>query len=221
MKRRFGFIILVLAVASFWCVVTAYGQTDTVRFAFISDTHFGQTSQSGETLYPDQWLRKALAGIERHKAGFIMHGGDMITSSNNASQYAMFDSVMVTPLPWYPMVGNHDVSEGASATSDKITTWIQRGYGRGVANREYYGFVAKNVGAFFVLNSQAYTSTDPAVLARADSQLVEMDNFFTANEAIANKFVCSHAPLFISTQAEDSAYFNIGPAYRNRIIALM
>jgi uncharacterized repeat protein (TIGR02543 family) len=221
MKNRLRTIVTMLVVALLWHIETSYSQTDTLRFAFITDTHFGQTSQSGEILYPDVWLRKALAGIERHKAEFIMHGGDLITSSNNAAQYAMFDSVMVTAIPWYPMPGNHDISEGASATLDKITTWIQRGYGRGSSNREYYGFVKKNVGAFFVLNTQAYTSTDPSVQARADSQLAEMDSFFTANASVPKKFVCSHVPLFISTQNEDSAYFSVGPVYRNRILALM
>jgi uncharacterized repeat protein (TIGR02543 family) len=184
--------------------------------------HFGQTSQSGEQLYPDVWLRKALAGVERRKAEFIFLGGDLINSSNSAAQYAMFDSVMVTAIPWYPMPGNHDISEGSSATLDKITTWIQRGYGRGANNREYYGLVKKNIGAFFVLNTQAYVSTDPSVLARADSQLVEMDSFFTTNASVPKKFVCSHVPLFIDAQLEDSTgYFSIGPSYRSRIIALM
>jgi len=213
-------IVLILALS--WWGEQSYGQTDTLRFAFITDMHFGQTTQSGEQLTPDVWLRKALAGIERKKAEFIFLGGDLITSSNSAEQYAMFDSVMITAIPWYPMPGNHDISEGASATLDKITTWINRGYSRGPNNREYYGFVKKNVGAFFVLNTQAYGSTVPSVLARADSQLIEMDNFFTANAAVPNKFVCSHVPLFIDGQNEDSTgYFSIGPTYRKRIIALM
>ena len=213
-------IVLILALLSSWQL--SYGQNDTLRFAFITDMHFGQTTQSGEQLFPDVWLRKALTGVERHKAEFIFLGGDLITTSNSAEQYAMFDSVMVTGLPWYPMVGNHDISEGSSATLDKIATWISRGYGRGANNREYYGFVKKNIGAFFVLNTQAYASTVPSVLARADSQLVEMDSFFTANAAVPNKFVCSHVPLFIDAQNEDSTgYFAIGPTYRKRIIALM
>ena len=199
-----------------------YSQSDTLRFAFVSDLHFGQSTYLGEQLTPDIWLRKALAGIERKKADFIFLGGDLITSSNSIEQYAMFDSVMVTATPWYPMAGNHDISEGASATLDKIATWIQRSYGRGPNNREYYGFVKKGVGAFFVLNTQAPYSTDPAVKARADSQLVEMDAFFTANAAVPNKFVCSHVPLFITSQLEDSSgYFALGPWYRSRVIALM
>jgi 3',5'-cyclic AMP phosphodiesterase CpdA len=198
------------------------GQSDTIRFAFISDTHFGQTSQSGEVLYPKVWLRKALAGIERHRAEFIMHGGDLITSSNNTGQYSMFDTVMVTQIPWYPMPGNHDIGEGSSATLDKIDTWIQRGYGRGTNNREYFGFVKKNVGAFFVLNTQACSSTDPSVMARADSQLVEMDKFFSDNASVPMKVVCSHVPLFIDAQSEDSTgYFGVGLTYRSRIITLM
>jgi uncharacterized repeat protein (TIGR02543 family) len=219
-RIRSAGIAVVVALAL--CGQLSYGQNDTLRFAFITDMHFGQTTQSGEQLYPALWLRKALDGVERKKPDFIFLGGDLITSSNSAEQYAMFDSVMVTAIPWYPMPGNHDLSEGASATLDKITTWISRGYGRGTNTREYYGFVKKNVGAFFVLNTQAYGSTVPSVLARADSQLVEMDNFFTANASVLNKFVCSHVPLFINAANEDSTgYFSIGPTYRKRIIALM
>ncbi len=134
----------------------------------------------------------------------------------------MFDSAFATSIPWYPMPGNHDIGERSSATLDNIATWIQRGYGRGTSNREYYGFVKRRIGAFFVLNTQAYASTDPVVIARADSQLVEMDKFFTDNASIPKKFVCSHVPIFIDAQAEDSTrYFTVGPTYRSRIIALM
>lgn len=214
--------LLIVAVALQMQQVHGQGVSDTLRFAFISDLHFGKTDYNGESLYPALWLRKAIAGVERKKAEFIFLGGDLIESSNSAAQYTMFDSAMVTALPWYPMPGNHDVgADPQSATMDKITAWIQRGYGRGAANREYYGFVKKNVGAFFVLNTQAYISTDPAVSARADSQLVDMDAFFAQNASVPNKFVCSHVPLFEQKQLEDSAYFNIGKSYRARIIALM
>src|SRR5512141_2213161 len=101
---RSVWLALVVSLLLGWDL--SYGQNDTLRFAFVTDMHFGQTTQSGEQLYPDVWLRKALAGIERSKAEFILLGGDLITSSNSASQYAMFDSVMVTATPWYPMVGN-------------------------------------------------------------------------------------------------------------------
>ena len=215
-------IVIVLWLSLSLFADRTLGQSDTIRFAFITDTHFGQPSQSGELLYPDEWLRQALAGIERQRAEFILHGGDLIASSNNAAQYAMFDSAMATPLPWYPMPGNHDIGRESSATFEKITTWIRRGYGRGTNDREYYGFVKKNIGAFFVLNTLANTSLDSAVRVRADSQLVEMDDFFTANASVPQKFICSHVPIFIDAQSEDSTgYFSVGSPYRNRIITLM
>jgi 3',5'-cyclic AMP phosphodiesterase CpdA len=197
--------------------------SDTLRFAFVSDLHFGRTAYNGESLFPAKWLKQSLAGIERRKAEFIFLGGDLIEGRDAPAEFEMFDSAMQTGLPWYPMVGNHDVGGEAEATVlDRVHLWIQRGYGQGSNNREYYGFVQKSIGAFFVLNTQAYGSTVPSVHARADSQLVEMDNFFKANATVPNKFVCSHVPLFIDGQNEDSTgYFSIGPTYRKRIIALM
>jgi DNA repair exonuclease SbcCD nuclease subunit len=190
-------------VVTAFCVHQAVGQPlpDTLRFAFITDLHFGKTDYNGDSLFPGMWLKKAIVGMERRRAEFILVGGDLIEYANSAVQYAMFDSAMITAIPWYPTPGNHD---------------------RGTNNREYYGFVKNQLGAFFVLNTQAYTSTDPSVLAHADSQLVEMDKFFTANAAVPKKFVCAHVPLFINSQSEDSTgYFSIGPAYRRRILSLM
>jgi len=86
MSNRIRSIGFVLILALSWCGERAYGQSDTLRFAFITDMHFGQTTQSGELLTPGIWLRKALAGIERKKAEFIFLGGDLITSSNFAEQ---------------------------------------------------------------------------------------------------------------------------------------
>jgi 3',5'-cyclic AMP phosphodiesterase CpdA len=224
--QRLAGTLRVLLVASMILYLShAEGQvfSDTVRFAFVSDLHIGRTDYNGEALFPARWIEKALMEIERKNAEFIFLGGDLIESSNSSSQYAMFDSAMQTALPWYPMAGNHDVGTGPQgATMEQILTWIQRGYGRGAGNREYYGFLQKSICAFFVLNTQAYGSTVPAVLARADSQLVEMDSFFAANAAVPNKFVCSHVPLFIDAQNEDSTgYFSIGLTYRRRIIAVM
>jgi DNA repair exonuclease SbcCD nuclease subunit len=223
-SRTVSSLLILVAVVTAFCVHQAFGQTppDTLRFAFITDLHFGKTDYNGESLFPAPWLKEAIAGMEREKAEFIFVGGDLIECANSAGQYAMFDSAMVTAISWYPMPGNHDIGDRASATLEKITIWAQRGYGRGTNNREYYGFVKKQLGAFFVLNTQAYTSTDPSVLARADSQLVEMDNFFTVNAAVPKKFVCAHVPLIIDSQLEDSTgYFSIGPAYRKRILSLM
>lgn len=196
---------------------------DTLRFAWITDLHFGKTDYDGEKLYPGTWLKESLYGISSSGSRFIFLGGDLVDAANNAAQFAMFDSAMKTNLPWYPMSGNHDIgTDPGSIRMDKINAWIARGYGRGPSNREFYGFAVDSLAAFFVLNTQAPISDDPTVLARADQQLAEMDTFFTEHASAPQKFVCSHVPLFIQAWNEaDDAYFNITTAYRNRILAVM
>lgn len=198
-------------------------KNDTLRFAFISDLHFGKTDYNGEKLHPAEWLKKALCGISKRNADFILVGGDIIDSSDNFSQYDQFDAAMKTKLSWYPIPGNHDIgTKPASITINKIDHWINRGYGRGKSNREFYGIVDKSLAAIYVLNTQAYHSTDPAVLIRADNQLIEMNSFFLANENISIKIVASHVPLFLKNQDEAyDGYFNIEPLYRKKIINIM
>jgi hypothetical protein len=75
--------------------------------------------------------------------------------------------------------------------------------------------------AFFVLNTQAPFSSDPAVRVRADQQLAEMDSFFTAHASARQKFVCSHVPLFVLDRNEPDGYFSIPSAYRKKILAIM
>jgi 3',5'-cyclic AMP phosphodiesterase CpdA len=173
-------------------------------------------------LTPGIWLQQALDGISSSGSRFILLGGDIIETSNDALQYALFDSAMKTTLRWYPMPGNHDIgTDSAEIRLEKINAWIERGYGRGRHNREYYGIAVDTLAAFFVLNSQAPVSSDPAVLVRAAQQLAEMDSFFTAHASARQKFVCSHIPLFIESRDERDSYFNIPAAYRKRIAALM
>jgi predicted MPP superfamily phosphohydrolase len=195
---------------------------DTLRFAWLTDLHFGKSDYEGEILAPGIWLRQALQGISASAARFIFLGGDIIESSNNAAQYGMFDSAMQTVLPWYPMPGNHDIgTDPTEISTEETDTWISRGYGRGTYGREYYGIAVDSLAAFFVLNTQAPLSNEQAMLARADRQLAEMDSIFTAHARAAQKFVCSHVPLFIQARDEANAYFNVPTGYRNRILALM
>ena len=195
---------------------------DTLRFAFITDLHFGKPGNAGEILTPDIWLREALHGISASDSRFILLGGDIIDSCNNALEYALFDSAMKTTLPWYPMPGNHDIgTDSTTIRMENINAWIGRGYGRGPQNSEFYGITVDSLAAFFVLNSQASVSNDPAVLVRADQQLAEMDSFFSSHASARQKFVCSHIPLFVESSNEADSYFNISIAYRKRIVALM
>jgi predicted MPP superfamily phosphohydrolase len=220
--KLFRFVLFLAFVTAPLLVSESSLAQDTLRFAFITDLHFGKPGNAGEILTPDIWLRQALHEISTSGSRFILLGGDIIDSCNNVLQYALFDSAMKTTLPWYPIPGNHDIgTDPAEIRLEKIDRWIGRGYGRGPHNREFYGIAVDTLAAFFVLNSQASVSNDPAVLVRADQQLAEMDSFFTQHASARQKFVCSHVPLFIESRDETDAYFNIPTVYRKRILALM
>jgi serine/threonine-protein phosphatase CPPED1 len=221
MKLLRHILLISLLAGMFGFPAQSHAQ-DTLRFAWITDLHFGRTRNGGEILTPDIWLRQALHGIAGSGARFIFIGGDIVETPNSADQFASFGAAMKTTLPWYPMPGNHDIGTDSSAIRmEAIDGWIARGYGRGEHNREFYGFSLDSLAAFFVLNTQASVSSDPAVRARADLQLAEMDSFFTSHASVRQKFVCSHIPLFVQDRNEPYAYFNIRNAYRNRILALL
>jgi predicted MPP superfamily phosphohydrolase len=196
------------------------GKEDSFKFAWITDTHFGKDTYQQERLYPALWLQQALEEINDIGVDFIFHGGDLIESAGNTEQFDLFDAVMKPAVPWYPIAGNHDIGSKADARQDKIDLWLERGYGRGSYNREYYGFVHKSA-AFFVLNTLAQTSSDPLVRWRFEDQLYEMDTFFAANSNVPVKVVCGHVPLFVDSSDEADAYFNIEKPYREKIITLM
>ena len=188
-------------------------------FAWVSDTHIVTTDTTLK--YGDRVprLKAALADIARHpEVDFIVHSGDMIDNTADPNQYAVFKQVMTPSLPWYPISGNHDISNNPEMKH--IDLYLQQGFGRGEKQLEYYGFVHKSA-AFFVLNTFAYNSKDSTELLRADDQLKEMDSFFSKHKDFPYKIVCGHAPIFIKSSNEADEYFNIKKSYRTRIIQLM
>lgn len=192
---------------------------ESFTFAFISDTHIVTTDVAAKDGDRTARLRGALDIVHgRDDVDFIMLGGDLVENPGAAIEFDAFDATLKTTLPVYPIAGNHDI--GTKPNPAHLALWKSRGYGRGDSPREYYGFLHKNT-AFFVIDTFACGSTDPAFAAIADGQLREMDDFFALHAAWPHKIVCGHAPLFIQSAGEANEYFNIPIDYRSRVIDVM
>jgi serine/threonine-protein phosphatase CPPED1 len=197
-------------------ICTAYGAD--FEFAWVTDTHITTTNPIEKNYEHSVRLREVLADITTLAPDFILHGGDAIEKPGDPAELAAFLELMQPGVPWYPIAGNHDI--GNQPTPKALDGWIGSGLGRGLQKREFYGFTHKGA-AIYVLNTFVNESTRTEMMARAEEQLKDMDEFFQQNQAASPKIVCGHAPLFVREADEPNEYFNVKMPYRERLIKLM
>ncbi len=106
------------------------------QFAVLGD------SRDGEKVYA--YLIKRI--LER-KPDFIIHLGDMVPSPRETEWQAFFEASKPITLPFFPVVGNHDVSVGSSG-DEAYRNQFQLPEGK-----TYYAFRAGEV-LFVVLDSE-------------------------------------------------------------------
>lgn len=189
-----------------------------ITFGWVTDTHITTTNTSEKGYNRTVALRDALDALAKKNVEFIFHGGDTVETPGKETQLQAYDSLVSGVAHLYPIAGNHDL--GNAPDEKSIARWLSHGYGRGPANREYYGFVHKGV-AFYVLDTSVCESTAPGMQARAQAQLADMDDFFTSNSAAPTRILCGHAPVFLKTDDEPNDYFNIKMPYRQKVLDLM
>ncbi len=105
-------------------------------FAVVGD------SRDGDAVYS-----KLIRGILERKPDFIIHLGDMVPSPSEREWRSFFEISKPITLPFFPVVGNHDVSTGGSG--DKV-------YGKQFflpEGKTYYAFRAGGV-LFVLLDSE-------------------------------------------------------------------
>lgn len=188
-------------------------------FAWVTDTHIVSLDTGTTNGDRTAALRNTIAEINAERPDFVFHGGDMTEATGDPSQVKAFSSLMKgLTMPWYPVPGNHDVDNNSDPA--KVRAFIAHGFGRGPANREFYGFSHKGA-AFFVINAFAGNTTAPEQARRADQQLAEMETFFSAHPSAPAKIVCGHAPPFVARADEPDEYFNMKQPYRRRLLAAM
>jgi 3',5'-cyclic AMP phosphodiesterase CpdA len=114
-------------------------------FAHITDTHIGEGAEGADFGTPG-FLNDTLAGNESgyaidrlrnvvshlnglpqtERLAFIIHSGDL-TDSGERSEFLMTRQLMDGPIPWIPLMGNHDAwpynrfgTEAATACGDSL-----------------------------------------------------------------------------------------------------
>ena len=92
-----------LAFALFF-VVSAWSQSTSIRFAFVTDTHIGSPNGS-----PEEDLRRTVRDINAQTdLDFVLVTGD-ITEMGTDAEIRLAKSILDSlNIPWYPIPGNHD-----------------------------------------------------------------------------------------------------------------
>jgi len=118
-------------------------------FAHITDTHIGEAAAGGdfgtpgflddtltgaESGYAMDRLRNVVSHLnglpQTERPAFIIHSGDL-TDSGERSEFLMTRQLMDGPIPWIPLMGNHDAwpynrfgAEAATACGDSLMNLV-------------------------------------------------------------------------------------------------
>lgn len=157
LKSIFSSLVLVSSVAfAFDAPEPLKGQ---IRFAIIGDLTGGER---------DGVFKVASKGIEQMQPDFIMSIGDLIEGGTEDeaqmnSEWATFQNNLGNKgIPFYPAVGNHDISNA------KMRTWYEKTIGP-----RYYHFVYQN-SLFIVMDSEDFTDAFFTDLKVKRNQAIEV-----------------------------------------------
>ncbi len=142
------------------------------QFAVIGD------SRDGEKVYA-----YLIERILERKPDFIIHLGDMVPSPSESEWEAFFEASKPITLPFFPVVGNHDVSTGSSG--DKVYReqfFLPEG-------KTYYAFRAGGI-LFVILDSEKGRGRI------IGEQLSWLEDTLSSSEE-KMKLVFLHRPLFL------------------------
>jgi predicted phosphodiesterase len=144
------------------------------QFALVGD------SRDGEKVY-----RRLMENALKQKPHFIIHLGDMIPYSSEKEWSAFFENSKSIDVPFFPVVGNHDVSEpGLGEELYQKQFLLPEG-------KTYYAFRAGGA-LFVILDSE---EEDGRII---DEQRSWLENILSSSKE-AFKLVFLHRPLFLPT----------------------
>ncbi|SDC37308.1 Calcineurin-like phosphoesterase [Paenibacillus sp. UNCCL117] len=114
------------------------------RFIYVTDTHIGASPPGfrQQPPYP-QLMGELLAAlgdeIRRHRAEFVLHGGDLIHGCSVEMIQQAYADCRSLPVPVRLCLGNHDISR-----SEALSLWLEQAPDLFVGSSADYCFVEEN-----------------------------------------------------------------------------
>lgn len=175
---------------------------DTVKFIQVTDAHY----KSGES-YREDTLKSAIKTINKEKdVSFVVFTGDNIDVANEADLYEFIQIANKLKLPYYVVIGNHDVYKNGGLSKVRYMEMLREN------NPMFYryrkpNYVFKKKGFVFIVTDGAKEVIPGAVgYYKADTMK------WLAKQLEKNKkktvIIFQHFPLIMIKESESHRVYN-------------
>jgi 3',5'-cyclic AMP phosphodiesterase CpdA len=154
--HKYLLTILIIVLTLFMPVKAQEADDTVVKFVQISDPQVMQTNlDNSRRLFKDSFilLKDAIDQLnELEDIEFVIFTGDMIDSAQKSDMMRFISYADKLKYPWYPVLGNHDVSYGGYMVKKNLIP-LMKAHTRGMQNdKGYYTFYPSTQTAIIVLD---------------------------------------------------------------------
>lgn len=155
-------------------------------------------------------FKQAVRRINSLKPDFVVICGDLVNSFNDQSVADFNNIKSKLTMPCYCAPGNHDV--GNTPTDSSLNRYRQ------AIGKDYFSFEHKGY-TFVIANTQLWKAPLAGESEKHDAWFKQ--TLEAARDKNSSVFVAGHYPLYLKDPNEAEEYYNLPPAKRGELLALM